>query len=189
MTDNSLVRTSGCELCLYDDIEAYEQDYVSKRKTVAEIVEDLNAHNLDVNRYKFYNHIKHHLKPEVALAFSGNADMLSKEIVDKVGELIEAIDRMKSKIVGLEHSINADAEPAMIKAYTGLEAEFRRLIEALAKLSGDVKQSQSIHINTLNVEYDKVVDQVMQDVCPMCKAKLAKTLQPLIVKDAKTTYG
>lgn len=182
MTDNVPIRISGCELCLYDDIEQYEQDYIHKRKTVTEIVEDLNSQSIECTRYKFYNHIKFHLKPEVAIAFSGNAEILSKEIIDKVGELIEAIDRMKDKIKSLEHSINADADPSMIKAYTGLEAEFRRLIETLAKITGDMKQSQHVHIANMNVEYKAVVDQVMQDACPMCKAKFVKTLQPLILK-------
>jgi len=182
MTDNVPIRISGCELCLYDDVEQYERDYIHKRKTVTEIVEDLNAQGVECNRYRFYNHIKHHLKPEIAIMFSGNADMLSKEIIDKVGELIEAIDRMKGKIQSLEHSINADADPSMIKAYTGLESEFRRLIETLAKISGDMKQSQTVNVANLNVEYNAVVDQVMQDACPVCKAKFAKTLEPLILK-------
>lgn len=182
MTDNVPTRTGGCNLCLYDDIEKYEQDYIKKRSTVIEIVEELQAENVECNRYKFYNHMRNHLKPEVAMIFSQNADLLAKELVDEVGEIIMMFDQVKGKIEALDHTINADAEPAMIKAYTGLVSEGRRLVEALATLQGKLEGSSHIHVNTLNVQYNNMMDQVMQDVCQNCKVKLSKTLEPLVFK-------
>jgi len=94
MTDNVPTRTGGCSLCLYDKIEQYEQDYIAKRSTVAEIVEELKAEDVECNRYKFYNHMRNHLKPEVAMIFSQNADLLASELVDKVGEIITMFDSL-----------------------------------------------------------------------------------------------
>ena len=176
----------GCSLCLYENIEEYEQDYVNRRRTVNEIIQGLRDENVEVTKYGFYNHIRSHLKPEVALIFSQNAPLLAKEVVDNIGELIEEIERMKGKIEGLEASINAEAQPSMIKAYTGMVSEFRRLVEGLVKLRGDFKTSSHIHVKNLNVEYNNVIGQVMQDACPSCKAKLAKTLEPLILKPSNT---
>ena len=179
MTDNVPTRVGGCSLCLYDKIEQYEQDYINKRSTVSEIVEELKAENIECNRYKFYNHMRNHLKLEVAVAFSKNADLLANELVDKVGEIITMFDQVKSNIEALDHSINADAQPAMIKAYTGLVSEGRRLVQALATIQGELKGSSHVHINTLHVEYNNMKEQVLQDICQNCKVKLAKTLEPL----------
>ena len=185
MTDNVPTRTGGCSLCLYEDIEKYEHDYINKRATVAEIVDELKAEKVDCNRYKFYNHIRNHLKPEVAMILSKNSDLLANELVDKVGEIIMMFDQVKVKIEELDKGISADSQPAMIKAYTGLVSEGRRLVEALASIQGELKGSTRIHINNLNVEYDAMREQVLQDVCQNCRVKLAKTLAPLIFK-AKT---
>ena len=182
MTDNVPTRTGGCSLCLYDKIEQYEQDYINKRSTVSEIVEELQGEDVECNRYKFYNHMRNHLKPEVAMIFSQNADLLAKELVDEVGEIITMFDQVKGKIEALDHSINADAQPAMIKAYTGLVSEGRRLVEALATLQGKFEGSSHIHVNNLTVEYNQMKEQVLQDVCQNCKVKLAKTLEPLVFK-------
>lgn len=185
MTENIPIRTGGCSLCLYKDIEKYENDYLNKRSTVAEIIDELKADKVDCNRYKFYNHIRNHLKPEVAMIFSKNADLLAKELVDEVGEMIMMFDQVKDKIEALDESINADSQPAMIKAYTGLVSEGRRLVEALAALEGKLQGSAHIHINTLNMEYDTMREQILQDACQNCKVKFAKTLAPLVFK-AKT---
>ena len=182
MTENNPIRVGGCSLCLYEDIEKYEQDYITKRSTVAEIVDELKADNVECNRYKFYNHMRSHLKPEVAMIFSKNAELLSNEMVDKVGEIVIMLDQVKGKIEALDNSINADAQPAMIKAYTGLISEARRLVEELASLQEKFKGSAHIHINTLNVEYSDMKEQILQDVCQNCKVKLSKTLAPLAFK-------
>src|SRR3990172_3832263 len=176
----------GCELCLFEHIEEYEQDYVNRRRTVNEIIAALRDDNVEATKYLFYNHMRTHVKPEVALVFSKNAELLAKEIVDDTGEFIEEIERMKGKIEAIENSINAEAHPSLIKAYTGMVSEFRRLVEGLVKLRGDFKTSSHIHVKNLNVEYNNVIGQVMQDACPSCKAKLAKTLEPLILKPSNT---
>lgn len=182
MTKNNRPITRACDLCLYDQIEDYENDFIHKRRTVAEIVDALRDENIDTTKKRFYDHIRYHLKPEVALVYSKNAPELAKEIVDNVGELIDEIERMKNKIIALENSINSDAQPAMIKAYTGMISEFRRLIESLAKIQGELKGATTTYVQNMNVEYDNIKAVVMQDTCSQCKAKLAKVLEPLVTK-------
>jgi len=173
---------TGCDLCLFKDIEDYEMDYVKKRRTVPEIIKLLQQEHVNCTRTTFYNHIRNHLKQEIGLVYSKNAEVLAAEIVDKQGELIENIDLMRSKMEAIEHAINSESDPSQIKAYTGLAAELRKSIELLIKLQGEFKSSNHLHINTLNVEYNNVVGQVLQDACPECKVKFAKTLEPLLTK-------
>ena len=78
-----LMTKTGCSLCLYEEIEDYEQDYINKRQTVEEIVEALKSEGVDVSRTKFYNHVQHHLKTEAALVYSKNAEVLANEFIDK----------------------------------------------------------------------------------------------------------
>jgi len=171
---------SGCALCLYEGIEDYENDYINKRATVDEIVDSLKEDNVEVSKTKFYNHIQHHLKTEAGLIYSANADILAAQVVDKVKELIENVEKMRDKMEAIEHSINAESDPSMIKAYVSLAGELRKTVEILAKLQGEFSTSQHVHVNNLNVEYNNVIAQVMQDACPQCKVKFAKTLEPLI---------
>ncbi len=171
---------SGCSLCLFEDIEDYEQDYVHKRSTVDEIVTNLKQEGVDVSKTKFYNHVQHHLKTEAALVYSKNAEILAAEFVDKQKELIDNMEKMRDKMEAIEHVINSEADPSMIKAYVSLAGELRKTVEILAKLQGEFTSSQHVHVNTLNVEYNNVVAQILQDACPQCKVKFAKTLEPLL---------
>jgi len=171
---------SGCALCLYENIEEYEDDYIHKRQTVGEIVDTLKEAGVDVSKTKFYNHIQHHLKTEAALIYSKNAELLASEVVDKVEELIQNIDNMRDKMEAIEHSINSEADPSMIKAYVSLAGELRKTVEILAKLQGEFNTSQHVHVNNLNIEYNTVVEQILQDACPQCKIKFTKTLAPLL---------
>jgi len=180
---NVPVRTGGCELCLYDDIEAYETDYLEKRRTVKELIASLKQENIECNTYKFYNHIRSHLKPEIAQLYSRNAPALANELIDKRGELIDNIDKVRQKIEALDMSITSEAHPSLIKAWTGLLAELRHSVEVLSSIEGIGKSSsQHVHIANLNVEYKNVVAQVLQDACVNCKKKFANTLAPLIFK-------
>lgn len=171
---------AGCSLCLFEEIEDYEQDYIHKRSTVAEIVESLKVDGVDVSRTKFYNHIQHHLKTEAALIYSKNAEVLSAEFVDKQKELIDNMEKMRDKMEAIEHVINSESDPSMIKAYVSLASELRKTIEVIAKLQGEFSSSQHVHVNTMNVEYNNVVAQILQDACPQCKVKFAKTLEPIL---------
>ena len=180
---NVPVRTGGCELCLFEGIEAYETDYLDKKRTVKELVASLKIENVDCTVYKFYNHIRSHLKPEVALLFSQNSELLATELIDKRGELIGALGLVGEKIEALNMSITSEAHPSLIKAWTGLITEARHTVEALQNIETIGKgSSQHVHINNLNVEYKNVVAQVLQDACQNCKKKFANTLAPLISK-------
>lgn len=183
MKENSLVRTGGCELCLYKNMEKYELDYIHKRQSVIDIIDQLSKElDMRITKYKFYNHMKMHLNPEVAQIFSTAAPKLADEVIDKTGELIDLVDTIKGKVEGFDHAINASTDPSTIRAYTGLVSELRHLIEALAKIQGEYKGSGVIHAKNVNIEYNNVIAQVLQDACHVCKAKFAKTLEPLILK-------
>lgn len=174
--------TSGCDLCLFDDIGQYEKMYIKKEMKVLDIIDELKRQEVDVTQYKFYRHMRDHVKGEVAVMMSENAPMLVNETMDKLGELIKMTETLINNIEGFQFSINADADPAKIRAYTGLMSEARHMIESIAKIQGEFKGSNAIKAKTVNIQYNNIAEHIMQDVCNVCKAKLAKTLEPLILK-------
>ena len=90
------------------------------------------------------------------------------------------MDKMRDKMMAIEDSISSESDPSMIKAYVSLAGELRKTIEIIAKLQGEFSTSQHVHVNTLSVEYNTVVEQIMQDACSQCKIKFTKTLAPLL---------
>lgn len=180
------IRTRSCELCLYEEIATYERAYINKEKHVQDIIQELKFNGLDVTNYKWYKHIRAHVRPEVGIILAENAPVLANEAVDKIGECIEAIGKVKEQIEKVEVSLNSDADPSLIRAYTALHAEARHWLEILAKLQGEFKDVAAIKVNNLNIEYNNVVGTIMQEACPVCKAKFAEKLAPQILKTAKS---
>ncbi len=152
---------------------------------VLDIIHELKEKDVDVNQYKWYNHMRNHLKPEVAQLMSANSPMLANEAIDRLGVLIQMTSTLSEKIEGFNNSINPDADPAQIRAYTGLISECRHMVESIAKMQGEFKGSGAIHAQTVNIQYNSVVEQIMQDVCQSCKVKLSKTLEPLILRKSE----
>jgi len=181
--DNKILelRTQGCELCLYDDIGIFERAYANRTLSVIDIVKQLKSKNLEASKYKWYNHIRQHLKPEVGVLLSENVPALAQEVVDKIGECVEAIEDIKTKIDQLSLSLTADADPAIVRAYASLQAELRHWVELLAKLQGEFKDLSKITGKNVTIEYNNVMGIILQDACPVCKATFAEKL-PKIIK-------
>jgi len=172
------IRTKGCKLCVDDSIDEYEKAYFDKKLTVEEIVKELQC-----SKYAFYNHIRSHLKPEVALAVSKSAPALAEEVIDKQGELVNILEQLKKQTTRVDALLEGEIDLNMIKAFTALVAEQRKGIETLAHLQDVYFSGSKIVTNTYNIEYTQVVDKILQTACSNCKPKFLEELKPIIKKD------
>ena len=163
-----------CEICRTPNIEKVEMAYVQKQLSTQEVITQF-----DCSKWKWYHHVKYHLKPGVASAMSKNADFLANQIVDKTGDLLESLERLQEKVNLLESQIDGNTEPAKIKAYTSMEAEIRNTILALGKIQGDFKDSAYIQVNNITVQLNKISDVIMSNACPKCKPIFASKLEDL----------
>lgn len=179
-------KTNACSFCLVEDIESYEKDYLNKNRTADEIVQAIkNDVGIRCSRAGFYNHMRYHVRREMLVYASKNAPELANELVDKTLELIEFLDNLKDKIEKIEKEIHAGSDPTMIKAYVSMMSESRKMIETLAKIQGDLKGSERINVKNMTIQYTAIASQILQDTCPVCREKLTKTLEPIILKDAR----
>ena len=163
-----------CEVCRTPNIEKVELDFIQKKMSTQEVITQL-----DCSKWKWYHHVKYHLKPGVAQAISKNADFLANQIVDKTGDLLESLERLQEKVNLIESQIDGNTEPTKIKVYTSMEAEIRNTVLALAKIQGDFKDSAYIQVNNITVQLNKISDIVMTNACPRCKPIFATKLEDL----------
>jgi len=174
-----LVKQGSCELCLIEDIKKYEDGYLSKEMTKNYIID-----KLQIDNYKWYKHINYHVRPLMLTSVNETAPELARDYIDKMGDLLQLLEAEKVKAQEITESISAGSDPKMINAWVSVNAEIRRTIESIARLDGDLKTHTEITKNTINIEYGKVIEHVLQETCMTCKAKLSKSL-PDIIKLSK----
>jgi len=168
---------------LIEGIEEYERSYLKREKTLGQVLDELAEKGHKISKSQWWNHINNYVKPKVNQYLANtNTAVISQDVIDKIGECMEGLDRLREVIEQTKTSLNSDVDPNVMKVYISAEAEFRRYIETLAKLQGEFKDVAKVQINNLNIEYNNVVGQVLQDACPNCRIKFAKTLEPLIKK-------
>ena len=163
-----------CEICRNPQATPLEREYVEKRLSTQDVIDKLG-----ITKYAWYRHIKYHLKPGVAQAISDNSEFLATQIIDKTGELIESLDRLKAKVEQIHVTVTGDADPSKVRAYTALETELRNTLMALAKIQGDFKDSAYIQVNNISIELNKIGEMVMTHACPKCKPVFAEKLGEL----------
>lgn len=137
---------------------------------------------LEITSSQWYSHINYHLMPQVYEALSTNREVLAAKIVDKVQESIEQLDRLKKNVKRAEKMLGTAPDPTMIKAYATLEGEMRKTLEFLGKLQGEFKDQSIIKANNVTVEYNTVIGTVLEEACPACKMKFAKSIPNVLKK-------
>ena len=170
------INTRPCELCVYQDIDKYERAYLDNTMTKRQIFAELTKEFPDLNNYQWYNHMRNHVKPLVLAHANELAPELASDLVDMVGEMAGVIHRIKDKVEAYGEDIAPDTDPAKVKAWIAMESELGRMIERLGRISGDLKGVTKVQNQNITVNFNNMVEQIMQDVCPNCKVKLAKTL-------------
>lgn len=170
-----MTRFGSCDVCLIEDIEKYERGYLDKSMTKNYIIE-----KLDIDNYKWYKHINFHVRPLMLASVNDAHPELAKDYIDTMGDLLQFLELEKTKALAITEQISEHSDPKLINAWVSVNAEIRRTIETIAKLSGDLKTHSDITHNTVNIEYNKVIEHVLQETCVACKTKLAKSLPDII---------
>jgi hypothetical protein len=167
----------SCELCIRDDdITQIEIDYLNKDLSAEQCI-----HQLGTKPYTFRNHIKNHVKPQVAIQLANRGELVDV-IVDKVGEVVRGLDDLKDVMAGLKQQVLNSSDVNLLKVYLAALAEVRHHTETLQKLQGDFKDTGKINVQNMHIEYNALVGHIMQDSCPQCKAKFAVSLKDVIKK-------
>lgn len=163
-----------CSLCLTEGVEKYEIHYLDKTMTASQIIEELKC-----KPYTWRNHINNHVKPQVGIQLA-NREELVDHIVDKVGEVMVGLEDVKTVIASLRNNILNNPDPNMLKTYLSFLTELRHYTETLQKLQGDFKEGNKLQAQTINIQYNSLAGQIMQDACQVCKKKFVKTLAPIL---------
>ena len=174
-TKKKLNKQGSCEVCLIEGIEQYERDYLNRNKTKTQIIEELHIDN-----YKWYKHINNHVKPPVLAAVNELQPELAKDYINSMEDLLQFLELEKTKALDITKQINSGSDPRLINAWISVLAEIRKTVETIAKLSGELKTHAEVTHNTVNIEYGKVIEHVLQETCMKCKAKLSKSLPDII---------
>jgi hypothetical protein len=166
-----------CELCIRDDdISQMEIDYLEKTISAEQCIAQLGT-----KPYTWRNHIKNHVKPQVAIQLANRGELVDV-IVDKVGEVVRGLDDLKEVMAGLKQQVLTSSDPNLLKVYLAALAEVRHHTETLQKLQGDFKDSGKINVQNMHVEYNQLVGSIMQYSCPKCKPVFADKLAGVIKK-------
>ncbi len=166
-----------CTICRDPKTPALEIAFSDHTIATKDICEEL-----EIKPNQWYKHINYHLKPQVLDALATNREVLAAKMVDQVNEGMEQLDRLLKNVKRAEHMLGTAPDPTMIKAYATLEGEYRKTLEFLAKLSGDFKDQSIIKANNVTVEYNTVIGTVLEEACPNCKLKFAKSLPNILKK-------
>lgn len=176
------INTRGCELCVFDGIKEYETAYLDGKMQKQMIIKELIGKGLDVNNYRWYNHIRSHVQPIVTQTAIEIAPALAQDMVDMVGDVAGIIDRLKGKAESMANDTKNSTDPNTIKAWVALEVALGQAVERMHRVSGDLKGVTNVKQQNITIEFNNFAGQVMQDACPTCKAKFAETLRPFLKK-------
>jgi len=166
---------NNCELCLIDNIEDYEKQYFEGTKQRQEIIKELQT-----SSYKWTNHVREHVQLPVTAKVTDLAPQLVQEYVDLVHESAGIIDRIREKVEEFSPKIHPDADPHLIKSYIQMESELGRMLERIGRISGDIKGMTKIQNQNVTIEYNNVIEHVLQNTCPKCKINLSKSIPDVI---------
>jgi len=166
-----------CKCCVHPDIEEVDRLFMTK-----EISGQEAAKRLGVSPTYYSIHIHRDVQRVVKedVASSPIVQDAIRSTIDKVGELakifVALVDRAQ---LLLKAPLDAKAE-FRIKA---IASEARAYGEFLMKVEGELKDSPLIVINNLNLQFQKVIELVMEEAPPSLKRKLSVMLSDLNLDD------
>lgn len=180
--DEKILELRNCEICRHDKIEQVELDFLSENISGKEA-----AGILGCGLSGFKNHIEKHLKRDIAGALSSNALPLAKRIFDKTNELISSCDRVLSVIKDVEKEWQDKKKPEWVSALVKLESVLSGNIERLTKIQGELRESSTMRIETLNIQMNSVTQELVENMCSACKQTLAPRILKLVGKEIAST--
>lgn len=165
--------TNNCKCCVHPDIEEVDRLFLTDEISGKEAAERLEV---SPTYYSIHIHrdVQRIVKEEVTK--SPVVQDAIQATIDKVSELRDIfallVDRAK---LLLNAPLDAKAE-FRIKA---IASEARAYGEFLMKVEGELKDSPLIVINQLNVQFQRVIELVMEEAPMSLKKKLAEQLKEM----------
>lgn len=173
----------ACEVCVFDGRGELEKSFMNKEKNAQQIVyELLKEHDIEMSVYRWYKHMKEHVYPAILPAAVDNMPELIGNVKTMVDDVAGIIDRLKTKSEKLSDKVDADSDPNLIRTYVAMEVALGQAIERLGRVTGDLKGVTNVKQQNVKYEFNNFAGQLLQDLCPVCKAKAAETIEPLIKK-------
>lgn len=170
MNDN-LPELRNCDVCKHEKCEEIELEYLGENITGEEACKTLK-----VSFAKFKTHIEKHLKKDISAIVSANAPALAKRIFDKTDQLIESCDRQLEMLAEVNQEWKSKRKPEWITAAAKLEQILTGNIEKLSKMQGEFKENGAVRIEQMNIQVNNMTQDLIEGMCPACKAKLAPKL-------------
>jgi hypothetical protein len=170
----------ACEICVYDGKEDLEKSFFKKEKKMQQIVAELQANDVDATPYKWYKHMREHVLPVIMPTAVDIAPELATDIVDMVGDIAGIVDRLKRKAEQMDMDDVTDNDT--IKTWISLNVALGQAVERIGRVTGDLKGVTNVKQQNVKYEFNNFAGQLLQDLCPVCKAKVAVSIEPLIKK-------
>lgn len=164
---------NDCKCCVHEDVDEVDRLFMTKAISGQEAAKRLGV---SPAYYSIHIHrdVQRVVKEEVASSPIVQDAVLST--IDKVGELgtifSSLVDRAK---LLLKEPIDKKAE-FRIKA---IASEARAYATLLLQVEGELKDSPLIVINNMNVQFNRVVELVMEEASPSLKRKLSGMLKEM----------
>ena len=162
-----------CKCCVHSDVEEVDRAFMTKKISGQEAAKRLGV---SPAYYSIHIHrdVQRVVKEEVA-----SSPLVQDAIhstINKVGELAKIFSLLVHRAQQLmKQPLDAKAE-FRIKA---IASEARAYCEFLMKVDGELKDSPLIVINNMNVQFQKVVEVVMEEANPSLKRKLTGMLKEM----------
>lgn len=151
--------------------------YLDREMTSTQCIEELEC-----KIYTWRNHINNHVKPQLAIQLANRSELVD-HVADKIGEVIFGLDELKEIMAVMKKDLLVNPDVNMLKTYLGFLSELRHYTETLQKLQGDFKDTGKVNAQTINIQYNSLAGQILQDACPLCKKKFLVTLAPILKPD------
>lgn len=162
-----------CKCCVHPDVEDVDRAFMTREISGQEAAKRLGV---SPTYYSIHIHrdVQRVVKEEVAS--SPLVQDAVRSTIDKVGELATIFSALvnRAKLL-MREPLDAKAE-FRIKA---IASEARAYCEFLMKVDGELKDSPLIVINNMNMQFNQVIELVMEEATPTLKRKLSGLLKEM----------
>lgn len=162
-----------CKCCVHPDVKDVDRLFMTREISGQEAAKRLGV---SPTYYSIHIHrdVQRVVKEEVAS--SPLVQDAVRSTIDKVGELAKIFELLVNRAqLLMQAPLNAKAE-FRIKA---IASEARAYCEFLMRVDGELKDSPLIVINNMNMQFNQVIELVMEEATPTLKRKLTGMLKEM----------
>jgi len=163
----------ACKCCSHPDVKEVDLLFFQKK-----INQEEASRRLGCSSAYYSIHFTRDVQRPLAERVSPVVEKVIIDVRDQVIRLREIFDKLLTRCEGLLEFPLEEVVEGRIKA---IASEARQTAEFLCRLEGTLTNSPVIQINQLNIRYTKLIEIVMESLCPVCKSRLMKRLEEIEV--------